>query len=87
MSEEEKHKENKIKQDDSGSDQNKQPEDVEKKPDNNDQLQSGSESYMSVDEITSVSKNEISGEGGSVLSSPPIYSDTACLAPQPERIK
>ena len=34
-----------------------------------------------------VSKNEISGEGGSVLSSPPIYSDTACLAPQPERIK
>ena len=60
MSEEEKDKENKINQDDSGSDQNKQPEDVEKKPDNKDQLQSGSESYMSVDEITSVSKNETS---------------------------
>ena len=60
MSEEEKDKENKINQDDSGSDQNKQPEDVEKKPDNKDQLQSGSASYMSVDEITSVSKNETS---------------------------
>ena len=58
MSEEDKDKENKIEQDDSGSDQNNQPEDVDKKPDNKDQLQSGSESYMSVDEITSISKNE-----------------------------
>ena len=58
MSEEDKDKENKIDQEDSGSDQNNQPEDVDKKPDNKDQLQSGSESYMSVDEITSVSKNE-----------------------------
>ena len=58
MSEEEKDKENKIDQEDSGSDQDNQPEDVDKKPDNKDQLQSGSESYMSVDEITSVSKNE-----------------------------
>ena len=60
MSEEDKDKENKIDQEDSGSDQNNQPEDVDKKPDNKDQLQSGSESYMSVDEITSVSKNESS---------------------------
>ena len=58
MSEEDKDKENKIDQEDSGSDQNNQPEDVDKKPDNKDQLQSGSESYMSVDEITSISKNE-----------------------------
>ena len=58
MSEEDKDKENKIDQEDSGSDQDNQPEDVDKKPDNKDQLQSGSESYMSVDEITSVSKNE-----------------------------
>jgi type IV pilus assembly protein PilN len=58
MSEEDKNKENKIDQEDSGSDQNNQPEDVDKKPDNKDQLQSGSESYMSVDEITSISKNE-----------------------------
>ena len=58
MSEEDKDKENKIDQEDSASDQNNQPEDVDKKPDNKDQLQSGSESYMSVDEITSVSKNE-----------------------------
>ena len=58
MSEEDKDKENKINQDDSDLDQNNQPEDVDKKPDNKDQLQSGSESYMSVDEITSISKNE-----------------------------
>ena len=58
MSEEDKDKENKIDQEDSASDQNNQPEDVDKKPDNKDQLQSGSESYMSVDEITSISKNE-----------------------------
>ena len=49
MSEEDKDKENKINQDDSDLDQNKQPEDVDKKPENNDQLQSGSESYISVD--------------------------------------
>ena len=41
MSEEDKDKENKINQDDSDLDQNKQPEDVDKKPENNDQLQSG----------------------------------------------
>ena len=38
MSEEDKDKENKIDQEDSGSDQNNQPEDVDKKPDNKDQL-------------------------------------------------
>ena len=50
MSEDDKDLENKNNQDQPDLNQTDQPEDAEKNSDNNDQLQSGSESYISVDE-------------------------------------
>ena len=50
MSEDDKDLENKNNQDQPDLNQTDQPEDAEKNSDNNDQLQSGSESYINVDE-------------------------------------
>ncbi len=58
MSEDDKDLENKKNQDQSEANQANQPEDEKNNADNNDQLQSGSESYISVDETPSTTANE-----------------------------
>ena len=58
MSEDDKDLENKKNQDQSDANQANQPEDEKNNADNNDQLQSGSESYISVDETPSTTANE-----------------------------
>ncbi len=58
MSEDDKDIENKNNQDQPDLNQTDQPEDAEKNSDNNDQLQSGSESYISVDENSPTNENE-----------------------------
>ena len=58
MSEDDKDIENKNNKDQTDQNQTDQPEDVEKNSDNSDQLQSGSESYISVDETSPTNENE-----------------------------
>ena len=69
MSEDDKDIENKNNQDQPDLNQTDQPEDAEKNSDNNDQLQSGSESYISVDENSPTNENEAPKSSESVETS------------------